>query len=106
MASNADEQFFKDHKDRQCHIRPARDGEKAAEFRTLGLHDASRRMMLLWKVPKDNPLAAGQILRIPFLKFSSEEIRDEDDALLYILNEIMNDAAESYGIRPPRPANA
>lgn len=102
-----DEQFFIDHPDRQAHIRLpgtqlVRDRQRAVHFRaecegefwSLGAHDKTRRRILLWKVPKDNPFydaSKPQIMKIPFLAFADETIEDRDDILLPILHQIMKD---------------
>ncbi len=104
-----DEQFFKQHPDRQCRIRtpqriPHRDAQRAVRylaeeelaFRSLGPHDERRRRLILYRVPPNNPLcdpAEPQILKVPFLAFADEEIADRDDILLPILNDIMLRAA-------------
>ena len=110
---DTDEQFFKDHPDRQAHIRspkkvPAIDGQRAVrlgdemegEFWSLGDHDRKRRRVLLWKVPQDRwpsiPNHDGKtvpIMKIPFLAYSDETIEDQDDILLPILHEVMQGAS-------------
>ena len=107
-----DEQFFAQHPDRQAHIRlpsfaPARDSQRAVRylheeelaFRSLGPHQVGRRRILLYRVPKDNPMwkADGQqILVIPFLAFADETIEDRDDILLPLIHRIMMDAAKAH----------
>ena len=107
-----DEQFFIQHPDRQAHIRlpsfsPARDSQRAVrylheceiEFRSLGPHQVSRRRIVLYRVPKDNPMfdpGKPQILKIPFLCFADETIEDRDDILLPIVHRIMMDAAKAH----------
>ena len=95
---DVDLEFFNAHPDRQTHIRVAFDGENKREFRTLGLHDARRRRILLWRVPPGSAAAVGGVVKIPFLAFSDETIRDDDATLLPILHEIMGDAAAQYGM--------
>lgn len=106
-----DEQFFSQHPSRQAHIRlpefkSARDSQRAVRylheeelaFRSLGPHQLSRRRILLYRVPKDNPMfdsAKQQILKIPFLAFADETILDEDRVLLPIIHEIMLSAAKA-----------
>jgi hypothetical protein len=103
-----DAQFFKDHPDRQAHIRlPAKilqtDRQRATryvdecqgEFWSLGDHDKDRRRILLWKVPPTNRFYDAkkpQILKIPFLLYADESVEDRDDILLPILHEIMVNA--------------
>ena len=93
-----DEQFFADHADRLCHIRPVRKREQNSEFMTLGPHDRERRAILVWKVPKGHPFGAGRIIRIPFLKFADETIEDDDRVLMPLLDQIMKNAAKEYGM--------
>lgn len=91
----ADAAFFAQHPDRQAHIRPPVTGESRGEFWRIGTHDPSRRRILLWRVPKDNPVYNAQrqpLLKIPFLAFADEEIADRDDVLLPIIHEIMTNA--------------
>ncbi len=106
-----DEQFFAQHPDRQAHIRkptfsPVRDSQRAVRyldeeelaFRSLGPHQTNRRRILLYRVPKDNPMFRQdqqQILKIPLLAFADETILDEDRVLLPIIHEIMMDAARA-----------
>jgi hypothetical protein len=107
-----DEQFFLQHPDRRAHIRlpefkPARDSQRAVRylheeelaFRSLGPHQLSRRRIILYRVPKDNPMwnpDGQQILKIPFLAFADETIVDEDRVLLPIIHQIMMDAAKAH----------
>lgn len=106
-----DEQFFAQHPDRQAHIRkptfaPVRDSQRAVryldecelEFRSLGPHQKERRRIVLYRVPKDNPMfdpAKQQILKIPLLAFADETIEDEDRVLLPIIHRLMMDAAKA-----------
>ena len=85
MSKDPDIHFFEEHKDRQTRIRKpvpmiqidkqrgARYVEECqGEFWTLGSHDKSRRRILVWKIPKDNPFfdeKREQLMRIPFLAF-------------------------------------
>ena len=89
---NSDKNFFKDHPDRHAHIRLPFDSECAGEFWQLGDHQRTRRRILLWRVPRDNPYydkMKEPILKIPFLAFADETIEDDDKTLLPILHEIM-----------------
>lgn len=92
---NSDKQFFTQHPDRQAHIRlPYRD-ECAGEYWSMGDHQRTRRRILLWRVPKNNPYwekLKEPILKVPFLAFSDETIEDRDDVLLPIIEEIMQGA--------------
>lgn len=103
-----DGQWFKDHPDRQSHIRePIRQleidrrhgtrytDECAGEFFSLGDHDKDRRRVLLWRVPETNPFydpKKPQILKIPFLSFGDETLEDRDDILLPVIHEVMANA--------------
>jgi len=92
---NSDKNFFAQHPDRQAHIRLPHREECSGEFWSLGDHQRTRRRILLWKVPADNPYRASirePILKIPFLAFSDETIEDRDDVLLPILHQIMEEA--------------
>jgi len=89
---NSDRNFFKEHPDRQAHIRLPFHGEAAGEFWSLGDHNRIRRRILLWRVPRDNPHyhpIKQPVLKIPFLAFSDETIEDRDDVLLSIIHTIM-----------------
>lgn len=112
---DADAQFFTDHPDRRARIRLPRKirainpqravrvaDECAGEFWSLGPHDASRRRILVWRVPSDSPHYDAKrrpLLVIPFLAFADETIQDNDATLLPIIHEIMQDAAKKYGAR-------
>lgn len=111
-----DAQFFSDHPDRQARIRlPVKEiktdprtrqarviGECEGEFWSLGAHERTRRRILVWRVPVDNPCydpVRRPLLKIPFLAFSDETIEDRDDVLLPILHTIMSEARASRGGR-------
>jgi hypothetical protein len=96
-----DVRFFSQNTKRQIRIRRAHTGERNEEFNSLGFHDPERRRIIAWKVPKGNPFGEGRILKIPYLQFADETIVDSDEVLLPILKEIMLDAAEKHGIKPP-----
>jgi hypothetical protein len=96
-----DEQFFAQHPDRQARIRNAFGDENGGEFASLGPHDQKRRRIICWRVPKNARVGAGQILKITFLAFADESIRDDDATLLPIINELTMEAAKGYGIKPP-----
>jgi hypothetical protein len=103
-----DARFFFQHPDRRAHIRTPRMapeidsaravhmvGEMEREFRTLGPHKLSRRRVILWRVPPDNPFYDPQklqILKIPFLLFADEDVADRDDILLPIVHSLMEQA--------------
>jgi hypothetical protein len=91
--------FFRRHADRRLRIREPKGDEYLREFRGFGMHDESRRRVIVSR------LAAGQMrrfnidfLRIPFLLFGDEMVEDRDDVLAPILKEIMMDAASGYGM--------
>lgn len=97
-----DAQFFVQHPDRQARIRlPAkvahRDQQRAVRylneeelpFRSLGPHDPKRRRIIAFKLPPDHPTNPNHILKVPFLAFADETIRDDDATLLPILQDIM-----------------
>lgn len=98
-----DDQYFAAYPDRQAHIRmPEPYNECASQFHELGDHPRHRRRILLYKVPKDNPLYDAkrpQVLKIPFLAFSSETIEDRDDILLPIIEQIMMEQLAVQGGR-------
>ena len=98
---NSDKNFFKDHPDRQAHIRLPFNDECAGEFWSLGDHNRARRRILLWRVPKDNPhydRLKQPIIKVPFLAFFDETIEDRDDILLPIIDTIMREAKEAKGM--------
>lgn len=96
-----DRAWFERNPDRQTHIREARRGECEKEFRTLGPHQVSRRRMLIWKVPKGMPFP-GRLLPVPFLAFADETIDDTDEHGLKLLEDIMQGAAQRYGVEDNR----
>jgi hypothetical protein len=90
-----DAEFFTFHPDRQARIRSPIGPECHQEFHRLGDLLASRRRILVWRVPPENPFydpVKRPLLKIPFLKFSDETIEDNDETLLPILHELMEDA--------------
>jgi len=93
--SDPDAEFFTFHPDRRAHIRKPRGAECEREFRSLGDHLASRRRILLWRVPEGNPAydpIRRPLLKIPFLAFADETIEDTDEILLPIIHDIMQQA--------------
>ena len=106
-----DIQFFTDHPDRQARIRlPGKvramnkqrqvwiEDEMWREFQTLGDHDVSRRRIIVYRVPPDNPMydpKAPQLLKIPMLLFADETIADDDRVLLPEVHRIMSEAART-----------
>ena len=79
------------HRDPQRAVRYLDEQELA--FRQLGPHDARRRRIIVYKTPADHPTHANHLLKIPFLKFADEEIRDDDRTLLEIVHNLMIEAA-------------
>lgn len=114
MLSTIDEdiQFFLQHPDRQARIRKPRHkidinaqraagftAEMQAEFRFLGPHDKSRRRVIIYRVPPNNPMyddKKPQLLKIPVLLFADEEIADRDDILLPEIHRIMEEQRQHY----------
>ena len=94
--------FFRQYTDRQARIRDAIGEESNAEFLSLGPHDRSRRRIIIVRVPDDARMAAGKLMKVPFLAFADETIADDDETLLPIVHHLMMDAAKRYNIRPSR----
>lgn len=108
-----DKQFFADHPDRKARIRQPQKqifinkqratqfaDEEELSFRRLGPHDKSRRRIVVYRVPPENPMYDSerpQLLKLPILLFSDETIEDRDDVLLPEIDRIMTEAAKSYG---------
>lgn len=96
LFDRADKAFFQQHADRTTRIRgPWRFGgvtECQGEFWSLGPHDVTRRVILLWRVTPGHPAYEqhpNHVLKIPLLKFADETIEDRDDILLPIIQELM-----------------
>jgi hypothetical protein len=84
---NDDVLWFRQQPKRQCRIR-----------QPLGMHDATRRRVLVWRVPKNNPMRGAVpdgLMRIPFLAEADETIENDDKVLLQILDGLMKAAAEA-----------
>jgi hypothetical protein len=99
MWEMSDANYFRQYPDRKVHIRNAYKGECDGEFWSLGPHEQDRRRIILYRVPKENPMwdpKNPQVLKIPFLAFADETIEDRDDILLPILHEIMVDKAKKH----------
>ena len=89
---NDDVPWFHNHPHRETRVREPADREFIEEWRMLGMHHESRRRVLVWRVPENNPkrhLVADGLMRIPFLKYADETIEDNDAVLLAILDEMM-----------------
>jgi hypothetical protein len=100
-----DEQFFRQHPDRQARIRlPGRElhkdnqravrylDESELQFRSLGPHDVSRRRIIAYRTPADHPTHPNHILKLPILLFADESIEDTDAVLLPEVYKIMTGA--------------
>lgn len=100
----SDEAFFREHPYRRFHIRkPLFDKEFDVQFWSLGDHDQDRRRVIAVRVSPHAMASKGQpIIQIPFLAFADEEIADDDKTLKPIVDEMMADAAKSYGMTPRR----
>jgi hypothetical protein len=103
-----DAEFFTTYPDRRSRIRkPWLDQfgacENEAEFRSLGPHDYDRRRIIVWRAHSmPGARLSDKLLIIPFLLFSDEAVSDTDATLLPIIDEIMQNAAEDYGMMPKR----
>lgn len=113
MSVDIDAQFFTDHPDRQARIRApikniainAQRGanvvdEEELSFKRLGPHDRARRRIIVYRVPKENPMynpKNPQLLKIPILLFADETVEDNDAVLLPEIARIMREQARAYG---------
>lgn len=101
-----DRQWFEQFPERQARIRDPFGSELATEFHMLGPHKKDRRRILVWRAPEQNRLRllmfglSDGLMRVPFLAFSDEAIANEDAVLLPLLDSIMRQAAEGYGMQP------
>jgi hypothetical protein len=102
LLPNSDEVFFKEHPDRRARIRPPLyEREYNAEFLSLGDHDVKRRRVIVVRAqPRGFP--GRPLMPLPYLLFADETVEDRDDVLLPIVDELMKDAAETYGMKPRR----
>ena len=98
-----DGNFFRQHSDRQTLIRMPFGDEADDDFASLGPHARERRRIIVYKVPLNNEIAPGKLLKIPFLAFGDETIENDDAVLLPFVHEIMGNAAREYGMKPIRP---
>lgn len=89
---DTDKIFFRQWPERQTRIRKPIGRESHAAFLSLGPHNEDRRRILVWRVPKNNPIAPGEVVQVPFLLFADETVNDDDETLLPILHEIMMNA--------------
>jgi hypothetical protein len=105
LLPDSDQAFFAQHRDRRARIRkPVNEREFEVEFRSLGEHPYHRRRVIVVRVQPQGMMRApgNPLLPIPFLLFADETVADRDDTLLPIVDEVMRDAAASYGIQPRR----
>jgi len=97
-AKLSDRAFFGEHRDRKYRIRPPAGDEYLREFRGFGMHDETRRRVIVFRLPsgmaKRHNVDFG---RVPFLLFADETVEDTDEILRPILHEIMQNAAAAYG---------
>jgi hypothetical protein len=92
--------FFKEHRDRVLRIRFPKEGEYLREFRGFGMHQEDRRRVIVARIPAGMSRRHNvDFVRVPFLLFSDETVEDRDDVLHPILDSIMRDAAEGWGMK-------
>jgi hypothetical protein len=94
--------FFREHRDRQVRIRPAVGNEEDAAFKSLGPHNIDRRRIIVLRVPNDARMAAGKLMKIPYLLFDDTTVEDTDEILLPLVHQVMMEAAKGYNIHPPK----
>lgn len=95
MDKDDDAIWFDLHRDRQARIRSPNPFEFWTAWQQLGGHDASRRRVMVWRVPENNPgrrVIPDGLMRLPFLLRSDETIENADSVLLPILDDMMQDA--------------
>jgi hypothetical protein len=100
---NDDVRWFKQLKLRQTRIRVPVPGEFSASWPATGDHDATRRRVLVWRVPKNNPgrkLIPDGLMRIPLLLRADESVENDDKVLLPILDWLMREAAMAQSQGP------
>jgi hypothetical protein len=99
LGDRLDNQFFRDHPDRDYHIRVPiyKEGEPdefALAFRSLGPHEKDRRRVIVRRLePAKVAMFGIKYLPIPFLLFADESIEDTDKVLAPIFDGIMKEAA-------------
>ena len=99
-AQFADRVFFKEHTDRKLRIREPIGVEYQREFRGFGMHEENRRRVIVSRVaPSMAKRHNIDFMRIPFLLFADETVEDTDEVLRPILDQIMREAAEGYGMK-------
>ena len=90
--------WFKDRPRRQARIRTPGVTEFLTAWQMLGAHEASRRRVLVWRVPRDNPyrkLVPDGFIRVPFIAKGDESFADSDAVALRVLDELMRQAQEA-----------
>ena len=100
---NDDVRWFKQLPRRQTRIRVPAPGEFSASWLAMGDHDATRRRVLVWRVPKNNPgrkLIPDGLMRIPLLLRADESVENDDKVLLPILDGLMREAAMAQSQGP------
>ena len=98
---NDDPLYFRQQPRRSHRLRTPAPGEFAHAWQTLGGHEASRRRVLVWRVPKDNPMrdaVPGGMMRIPFIMRQDEAIADDETTLATLLAHMMKDAAAAPSV--------
>lgn len=94
-----DEQFFHDHRDRECRIRLPAPGENESDFQTLGGHQVSRRRIIAVRAHGAMSARMGiKVMRIPYLLFGDETVEDTDEILAPIVDRLMKEAAQQLGM--------
>lgn len=93
---NDDEHWFRLHPSRRSRIRPPVIGEFGAAWQMMGMHNITRRRVLVWRIPANNPgrgIIPDGLMRIPMLAHADETIENEDHTLLPMLDVMMKAAA-------------
>ena len=101
MTVNDDVIWFKQQASRQARIRSPVGREFHEAWRMLGMHDETRRRVLVWRVPHDNPgrkMVPDGLMRIPFVARADETIEDSDAVLLKVLADLMRDAGTTQPV--------
>ena len=97
---NDDVIWFGQRLKRNFRIRRPADREFMQAWQLLGEHRSSRRHVIVWRVPHDNPgrrVVPDGLMRIPFLAFADEAFDDSDETIGPIFHHLMADAAEKQG---------
>jgi hypothetical protein len=94
-----DEQFFRDHGDRETRIRLPAPGENESDFQTLGPHQIHRRRIIAVRAHGAMAARMGiKVMRIPYLLFADETVEDTDENLSPIVDRLMREAAQQLGV--------